>query len=218
MIFRSFRVFVLSPIPKNENSEITETHQKPQNTEMWIRHFKNSRNIVQITSKLQWFSHIANHATANWILKAFNPSEYIELSPFLFMSVLTQTVKKVVKTQIHMHWSAINQKIKIFRDFRVFVLCPIPKNENSEILEIHQNLQNTEMWVCNFRNFLNTVQTTSISKWSSHVANHVAAEWVLKAFEPSEYIKLNPFLFMSVLILKQLKKWSKHRSTCIGVL
>ena len=88
----------------------------------------------------------------------------------------------MVKTQIHMHWSAINQKIKIFRDFRVFVLCPIPKNENSEILEIHQNLQNTEMWVYNFKNSLNTVQTTSISKWSSHVANHAAADWDLKAF------------------------------------
>ena len=138
MIFRSFWVFVLSPIPKNENSEITETHQKPQNTEMWVHNFKNSRNIVQITSKLQWFSYIANHATANWVLKAFNSSEYIKLSPFLFMSVLTQTVKKVVKTQIHMHWSAINQKIKIFHDFRVSVLCPIPKNENSEIPEIYQ--------------------------------------------------------------------------------
>ena len=33
-IFRDFRVFVLSPIPKNENSEITEIHQKPQNTEI----------------------------------------------------------------------------------------------------------------------------------------------------------------------------------------
>ena len=54
MIFRSFRVFILSPIPKNENSEITETHQKPRNTEMGVRNFKNPRNIVQIASKLQW--------------------------------------------------------------------------------------------------------------------------------------------------------------------
>ena len=88
----------------------------------------------------------------------------------------------MVKTQIHMHWSAINQKIKIFHDFRVFALCPIPKNENSEIPEIRQKLQNTEMWVCNFKNSLNTVQTTSVSKWSSHVANHAEADWDLKAF------------------------------------
>ena len=53
MIFRSFRVFILSPLPKNENSEITETHQKPRNTEMGVRNFKNPRNIVQIASKLQ---------------------------------------------------------------------------------------------------------------------------------------------------------------------
>ena len=44
-----------------------------------------------------------------------------------------------------MHWSVINQKIKIFRDFQVFVLSLIPKNENSEIPEINQKPQNTEM-------------------------------------------------------------------------
>ena len=37
-----------------------------------------------------------------------------------------------------MHWSVINQKIKIFRDFRVFFINRIPKNENWEITEIHQ--------------------------------------------------------------------------------
>ena len=80
-----FRVLVLSPIPKNENSE---THQKPRNTEIWVRNFKNPRNIVQITSKLQWFSCIVNHTAAIWVLKAFDPSEYIKFSLFLFMSVL----------------------------------------------------------------------------------------------------------------------------------
>ena len=33
-IFRDFRVFILSPILKNENSEITEIPEKPQNTEI----------------------------------------------------------------------------------------------------------------------------------------------------------------------------------------
>ena len=32
-------------------------------------------------------------------------------------------------------------KTRIFRDFRVFLLSPIPKNENSEIMEIHQKPQ-----------------------------------------------------------------------------
>ena len=36
-------------------------------------------------------------------------------------------------------------KIKIFHDFWVFVLSPIPKNENSEITEILQKRHNTEI-------------------------------------------------------------------------
>ena len=106
----------------------------------------------------------------------------------------------------------------IFRSFRVFVLSPIPKNENLEITETHQKPRNTDLWVRNFKNPRNIAQITSKLKWFSHVANHAAAIWIFKAFDTSEYIKLSSFLFMSVLILKQLKKWSKHRSTCIGVL
>ena len=44
-----------------------------------------------------------------------------------------------------MYLSVINPKIKISHDFRVFVLSPIPKNENSEITEILQKGHNTEM-------------------------------------------------------------------------
>ena len=44
-----------------------------------------------------------------------------------------------------MHLNFIDPKIKIFRDFRVFVLSPISENENSEITEILQKDQNTEM-------------------------------------------------------------------------
>ena len=33
-IFRDFRVFVFSPIFKNEHWEVTEIHQKPQNTDI----------------------------------------------------------------------------------------------------------------------------------------------------------------------------------------
>ena len=72
-------------------------------------------------------------------IKSFWPLWIYWIEPvFVYVSFNTETVKIVVKTQIHMHCSVINQKIKIFCDFRVFVINPIPKNENSEITEIHQ--------------------------------------------------------------------------------
>ena len=37
-----------------------------------------------------------------------------------------------------MHLNFIDPKVKIFCDFRVFVLSSIPKNKNSEIKEILQ--------------------------------------------------------------------------------
>ena len=37
-----------------------------------------------------------------------------------------------------MHLIFEDPKIKIFRDFRIFILRPIHKNENSEITEILQ--------------------------------------------------------------------------------
>ena len=44
-----------------------------------------------------------------------------------------------------MHLKLLDPKLEIFRDFRVFVLRSIPKNENSEINEIHEKSQNTEI-------------------------------------------------------------------------
>ena len=44
-----------------------------------------------------------------------------------------------------MHLNFVDPKIEIFRDFQVFVLRPIPKNENSEIKDIYEKPQNTEM-------------------------------------------------------------------------
>ena len=44
-----------------------------------------------------------------------------------------------------MYFSLIDPEIKIFRDFQVFVLSPIPKNENSEITEVLQKRHNTDM-------------------------------------------------------------------------
>ena len=56
----------------------------------------------------------------------------------------------MIKKQTPMYLNFADPKIKIFRDFWVFFLCPIPKNENPEITEILQILQilqghNTEM-------------------------------------------------------------------------
>ena len=79
----------------------------------------------------------------------------------------------MVKTQIHMHWSVINQKIKTFRDFRVFVINPIPKNGNSEIREIHQKPKILKCGYVTSKTFENAVQKTSTSKWFSHIADHI---------------------------------------------
>ena len=44
-----------------------------------------------------------------------------------------------------MHLNFADPKTETFRDFWVFVLSCMPKNEKSEITEIHQKLQNTEI-------------------------------------------------------------------------
>ena len=53
---------------------------------------------------------------------------------------------------IHMYLNFADLKIDIFRDFRVFVLSPIPKNENSEITEILQKRYNTKITECSLKN------------------------------------------------------------------
>ena len=40
-----------------------------------------------------------------------------------------------MKKQIHMYLNFVDSKLGLFRDFLVFVLSPIPKNENLEITE-----------------------------------------------------------------------------------
>ena len=155
----------MSPILKNENSEITEILQKGYNTEMWECNFKISWNAVQMTSNSKSFSHIANLVAGIWSLKAFDPCGYINLISFLLcqfkdviflVSFNTQKVKIVINKQVHIYLSFIDPKIKIFCDFQVFVLSPIPKNQNSEIMEILQKGLNTEMWGCSW----NAVQMT----------------------------------------------------------
>ena len=132
--------------------------------------------------------------SSNLRFKSFWPLwTFLIESVFAYVSSNSQTVEIVVKTQIHMHWSLINPKIKIFRDFRVFVLSPTPKNENSEITEILQKRQNTEMWECSFKSNWNAVQITSNSKPFCHVANHVLGILVLKSFGSTGFFNLSPF-------------------------
>ena len=55
---------------------------------------------------------------------------------FAYFSFSTEKVKIEIKKRVHIHLSFIETQIKIFRDFRVFVLSPMLRNENSEITEI----------------------------------------------------------------------------------
>ena len=88
-IFHDFSAFVLSPTPEYEYLESTEMLQKHYHTELWECSFKNSWDVLQITSNQKWFTHISNQAPGVCLLKASNPSRFIKLSMFLFILVLT---------------------------------------------------------------------------------------------------------------------------------
>ena len=202
-IFRDFEVSFWALDLKTQTRKLRK--KKHYDTVIWKCSFKTVGILFKWRRTQNNLNRIADYVAGICLLKTSDPSKFIKLSLFLFMSLLTlRKLITVMKKQIHMHSSFITQKIKIFRDFQVFVLSLIPKNENSGITEILQKRHNTERGECSFKNNWNTVQTTPFSKWFSHIA-HAAGIWVLKAFDPSGYIKLNPFLFMSVLALKQLK-------------
>ena len=131
-------------------------------------------------------------------------TEITEITHYLLLKIK----KYIHKNRFDIAWEEKTKKLNVFRDFQVFVLRPIPKNETSEITEIHQKLQNTETWDFNFKNSPNTSQMTSISKWSNHIANHVPYFCLLRASNSPRFIKLNLlllFLFISVLRLRKLK-------------
>ena len=128
----------------------------------------------------------------------------------------------MIKKQMPMYLNSADPKIKIFRDFRVFVLSPIPKGENSEITEIYQKPQNTEIWECNFKNPWIIVQMTSFSKWSSHLANHVP--YVSRDSDNCRFVKLSLFFCLFVCFVyfsfntQKVKIVIKNRSTFIRAL
>ena len=51
----------------------------------------------------------------------------------------------MIEKQIHMYLKFADLKTEIFRDFLVFVLSPIPHNDNSEVKEIRQKPQYIEI-------------------------------------------------------------------------
>ena len=102
-------------------------------------------------------------------------------------------IKKYTKPIWYIACEEKTTKVKIFCDFLVFVLSPIPENKNSEITGILQKGYNTEMWECSFKSSWNAVQMTSNSSFN-HIANLAAGIWGLKVFDPCGYINLIPFL------------------------
>ena len=162
-IFRDFSVFVLSPIPKNENSEITEIHQHPK--------ILKYENVISRTLEIlfKWHHSQNNSATLlimchffvfQEILTPLDLLTWVCFFLFVFFSFKAQKVEIVMKKQIHTHFNFLDPKIKISHDFQVFVLRPIPKNENMEITEILQKRRDTEIWECSFKSSSNVLQTT----------------------------------------------------------
>ena len=74
--------------------------------------------------------------------------------------VLSTTENKDIYTQKSIWYSPRrrNYQIQIFRDFRVFVLSPTPKKENSEVKKFLQKHHNTVIWGYSFK----TVEICSI--------------------------------------------------------
>ena len=60
--------------------------------------------------------------------------------------IALSTTKEINKQNpFDIAWEEKTKKIRIFRNFRVFILSPTPKNKNSEITDILQKSYNTEM-------------------------------------------------------------------------
>ena len=187
----------MRPIPKNENSEIAEIHQKSQNTEVWKYNFKSSWNAVQIS---KWSSHIANHVTWSCFLRATDSSRFIEsfvvVAVVVYFSFNAQKVEIEIEKKIHMHLNIVDWKMNIFCNFQFFVLSPILKYENSETTEMLQKRQNTEIWECNIKNSSDALRITPTLNWFSHIPNEVPSACLLRSFNSSRFIKLGWFLFI----------------------
>ena len=152
----------------------------------------------------KWSRHISNHVSYFCLLRASDPSLFIKLS-LLFVILFMSESWNLNGKKIHMHLHIINTKIKIFRDFHVFILSLIPKCENSKFTEMPQNCHNTQIWECSFKNSWDALQITSTSKWFTYISSQVPGACLLRASNPSRLIKLSSFLLISVFALKKLK-------------
>lgn len=86
-IFCDLRVFVLSPKPRNENSEIAEILQKRHGTK--ISESLECWNATQMTSNSKRFIDITNLVTGSCFLELLTPSRFIKFSLLLSISVFT---------------------------------------------------------------------------------------------------------------------------------
>ena len=64
-------------------------------------------------------------------------------------------------------WEEKTKKIRIFRNVRVFILSPTPKNKNSEITDILQKSYNTEMWECSWNAIKLKIMWQVVVFWES---------------------------------------------------
>ena len=90
----------------------------------------------------------------------------------------------------------------LLRGCRISVFSPLPKNENSKIRKILQKRHNTLILECSFKTSTNIIQIISKSKWLYHITDHIAGICLLRGFGFSIFIKLSPFLLISIVTLK----------------
>ena len=109
-----------------------------------------------MTSKSKWFSHIVNHVPCVCLLRASDSCRFIRLSlVFVYFRSNAEKIEIViVRKQIDMNLNFIGPppKKRIFSDFWVFVLSPIPKSERSQIMK------NPHFWVFSFKTEINKKQ------------------------------------------------------------
>ena len=177
-IFGNFRIFVLSPIPRNENSKITEILQKRSlywNVRMLLQ---NQLKCGSIDIKLNSFSHISYLDTSIWVFK--NPnivilSGYSNLIPFW----LCQSKSQNNDQKLGPHWSVLcRPKNKYFPWLPGFRFEPYTQKGKPGNHGNSTKCHNTEIWECSFKTSWYTVEIAWNSKSFSNTANHVIGIWV----------------------------------------
>ena len=197
-IFHDIRVSVLSPMLKTKNLEIMEILQNSQNTEIWECIFKNSSRCFSNHINLKMIQPYSQSGTKQFSYNVSNSMLTSQLARYLYLPFPYFLTLSWLSSEFGMFFKHEEKEkyVPICLCFRfLLVVRKKKKNQKKE---------------CNFKNFWNAVQMSSISKWSSDIANHVPYFCRLRASDPYRFIKLIPFLlllllFNSVLTLKELK-------------